>query len=61
MFQENNKSLQIRKMLLKAFGKCVSPYYYFLSIHEAKKLLDVREHKTYTNIHIKPLKTLGIV
>lgn len=58
---QESKSLQIRKMLLKAFGKCVSPYYYFLSIHEAKKLLNVAENKACENAKVKPSVTLAIV
>jgi len=61
MFDQNNKSVEIRKMLLKALGKSISPYYYFLSVNYAKRLLNLDNKSTVENIKIKPSKTLAIV
>ncbi len=63
MFQ-SNKSLEIRRELLKALGKTVSPYYYNLSLNYAKKLLnnDINFYQTYKkNVDERPVKTLAIV
>ena len=61
MFDQNNKSVEIRRMLLKALGKSISPYYYSLSVNYAKRLLNLDNKITVENIKIKPSKTLAIV
>lgn len=61
MFEQNNKSVEIRKMLLKALGKSVPPYYYSLSVNYAKKLLKLDNKSIVETIKIKPSKTLAIV
>lgn len=60
MFEEN-KIVEIRRMLLKAVGKSFSPYYYLLSINYAKKLLKSESDFPSVRIKTKPCKTLAIV
>ncbi len=61
MSEGEKKSLEIRDMLLKAFGQRVSPYIYSLTINEAKRLLKSENKLTENYVHAKPIKTLAII